>query len=94
MSEPQAETIPREDKWAYTPEMRERVRRALAGKRSYRVSEEFLLEMIDAAERAGGTLQPEAIDRLLEEAARTGKIELVESPPPANGSAVYRHYNR
>ena len=49
------DAIPREDAWAYTPEHRDAVKRALADSaagRVYRLSEDDLLRLMEEAEQA------------------------------------------
>jgi AbrB family looped-hinge helix DNA binding protein len=76
--------VPAEDAWLYEPETAKRLvqarNRARTGRR-WRLTEDFLLRLIeraDDAERAGGQLTREELDRLLEQAKQSGEIEQVD----------------
>jgi len=83
MAEPEIIAAPREDSWANTPEVLRRLRQMVEAANagySYRLSEEFLLKLMDSVEGAGGPLTRESPDRLLEDAVQAGEIERVSTP--------------
>lgn len=83
MAEPEFIAAPREDRWANTPEVRRRLRQMVEAANagySYRLSEEFLLKLMDSVEGAGGSLTRESLDRLLEDVVQAGEIERVSTP--------------
>jgi AbrB family looped-hinge helix DNA binding protein len=75
--------IPAEDAWAYTPKMRENLRRAQEDARAgrvYRVTKEFMEQVLETAalaDREGRELTYDDAVAMLEAAERAGTVERV-----------------